>query len=123
DPAAPPAYQVYGANRGGARLQQTADAVLWSVDSQTDNFVLVPQGGAPWKEPRVRLTGRGAYETAGDALKIEQFSLEAGEMQCKVAGEIADLAGRRDMRLQGTTRYDMATVTSLLAPHTGDMVH
>ncbi|MEX2027397.1 MAG: hypothetical protein WEH44_08850, partial [Pirellulaceae bacterium] len=73
-----------------------------------------------WVEPKVSISGEGAYDPAGDKLSLKQAKFAAANVSLAAAGTIDQLTRACQLNLAGNFSCDMASVAQKLRPILGD---
>lgn len=119
DASAPSAWQLAGRVQGQADVRQTGDMTLATIDSRIDQFTAV-WGEHRWQEPQLRLVSHVEHDGGRQAIKLTDFNLVSQALSCSAAGDIRDLSGERELRLNGRVRYDLSKLQPVWQQFTGD---
>jgi hypothetical protein len=138
--------QAAGRPRGqlAGRLQLVPSAGQWTVRSATrvQDFqweTLEPPAAASsgtragtrpeaaktqlvWQEPVVDLNVDGQWLEAEQSVRLQRATLVTSAAQLQVQGDLQQLAGPLQVRLQGSTRFDLDQLTARLQPLYGDQI-
>lgn len=140
------APQAGGRPRGqlAGRLQLVPGAGQWAVRSATrvQDFqweTLEPPAAAStgarvgtrpapaktqlvWQEPVIDLNVDGQWLEAEQAVRLQRATLATSAAQVQLQGELQQLAGPLQVRLQGSTRFDLDQLTARLQPLYGNQI-
>lgn len=119
DPRIAPSCRVAGQLRGNAQVDQSSALTSAQVSTTIDNLQATPAQGQPWREPQIKLDGKGKYDRTGDTLKIEQLQLVSAAVSGDIAGDISRMTATRDMRLAGHVDYDWEKLNRWIQPYLG----
>lgn len=113
DPAQPIEHEVSGTFDGEAVVSRTGTTTEARWQSTARNVSVGAAGKQPWKEPQIRLAGRGRHDRRADKITLTSFELGSDALSLSAGGEINDLAKRRNLELNGNLRYDLAKLEPL----------
>jgi len=113
------AQPVQGALKGAFTLQHAADGLRWDVDLQGQQVVLGPPANATWREPTVKVAGRGSYQPGKDRLNVQEVRVQGEALTLAVHGEVGRLSTSCDLALSGQLQYDLARLAPQVRTHLG----
>lgn len=124
-----PPWRASGMVIGDLRFEDQSGAPVADVQLRGENVALAQwvaaQGGQKagyrqvWQEPLVTATGRTTYDAKSDRLAVQKLVVESKTLQASADGAIENFQSSRDVRVNGTMKYDLAKVTPLLVPYVG----
>lgn len=122
-----PSNYLIGTLSGTAKLVQQDQSLTGDLDAQVEKLVIAgiganaagaPQWEALWKEPRFRVTGRGAYNMSGDLFSLETSVVEVDGVSANAKGKLAECFTNRRIDLSGTLNYDWDVLANRFGPQT-----
>ena len=75
-----------------------------------------------WREERANVNAKLRWNAAAGELWVDSVNVQSGILKLAANGKVSDFSNRAMADLQGTMRYDLATITKLLEPRFGDSV-
>lgn len=105
---AAPAPAVQGSLKGAFGVQNAADGLRWDVDLQGQQVVVGPLTAPTWREPVVKLVGRGAVRPKQDQLTVADARLQADAVTLTLQGDVSRLSSTCELALSGQLQYDLA---------------
>ncbi|MBL9124739.1 MAG: hypothetical protein JNG90_13970 [Planctomycetaceae bacterium] len=108
DPAQKSEHELSGYFDGEVALSRTGSTTEARWQSTARNVSFGVPGKQPWKEPQIRLAGRGRHDRLAQKITLTSFELGSDALGLAATGEINDLANRRNLALDGNLRYDLA---------------
>ena len=122
DPAQRPAWYVDGRLSGTARFDYSAGTTHGAVEAEVENLQVSGGEGRPFRDPRVRLTGRGSYDSATHSVVLDGLEIQSNALAVEGRGG-ADLSGEESAgQFAGQMQYDMQQLSTLLQPYVGSGV-
>lgn len=119
DPQSPSNLQLAGRMTGSLNVQRAGDITTAAWDNTIDRFAANVIGGASWQEPQLRLVSHMEHDGKRELLRLSDFAISSQAFQTTANGQIDDLAGRRNLQLQGRVRYDLARLQPMWQQWTG----
>ncbi|MHB1033106.1 MAG: AsmA family protein [Pirellulales bacterium] len=119
DPKVAPELQLAGDLSGWAKVARAGAVTQAQTEATVTNLVATDRSAKPWKEPKVRLAGRGSYDSAADAVKLDQLRLDSDALTLEASGRLEKPGGDQQLDLAGKVEYDLEKVAFLLRPYVG----
>ena len=107
---------------GQVDLTPVAGRLGAQVDLAFQDLVVGPPASPSWREPKVRVQGRGHYDPAADLVQIDQLQVDGQALGGTAQGQLTKLSGSRDVLLTGRLRCDLEKLTAQLRPALGNGV-
>lgn len=111
-----------GSMVGQADCETSDGRLRLSTDLTLAAVTFGPPAAPTWREPRLRLIGRGALDAAGDNFSVESLRLEGTALTATLDGSLTRLHGPRHLALAGQLQYDLERLAPLFRPYLGDGV-
>jgi hypothetical protein len=126
DPNHPSIWTFAGRLQGQVRITPLADkpqSVNASIDTQIDDLVGTRPGSDPWREPQIRLVGAARYDRSAGDLFMDRMRVTSTMANCDATGKLTDVAGRRDLALEGQLDYEPEKLLALVRPYLGEGIN
>lgn len=110
-----PSYHLMGLIEGRSHLVHEVQAITANVDARITNLVVADletttnqqlHWVALWREPELRVLGKGSYQTEADSFRLDEATLTASGLNLAAHGSLANLSGAQQIDLQGELGYD-----------------
>ncbi len=122
DPAERPAWYVDGRLSGTARFDYSGGTTHGVLAAEVENLQVSGAEGRPFRDPRVRLAGRGSYDSATHSVVLDGLEIRSDTLAVEGRGA-ADLSGEEStVQFAGQMQYDMQQLSALLRPYVGSGV-
>lgn len=120
----PPALDesLRGALGGRISVQTAGTAMTADLDLVVQNIALGAPSAPSWQEPRVQLFARACYDSAGDAVQVEQMKIATSVLSCTAAGKLDRLSSSKDLTMAGRLQYDLEKLQPFLRSKLGSSV-
>jgi hypothetical protein len=115
-----PTHTMLGTFEGRANLVQQGSEIAADMQTNIVKFVVAElqtlpnqqmQWVALWREPDLRLTGKGTYDVSADRLLMDTASMQADGLSLNATGTIAGLSTNQLVDLQGELGYEWQVVS------------
>lgn len=121
DPAAPSSVRWAGLWRGEAQAQRQGARTDARIDSVIEEFA-AQAASSQWREKQVRISGKLGYDGPRQAIEIPEMTVASSAVNLAAQGGVAELAGARELNLQGRVDYDLEKLQPLIQQHLGQGV-
>ena len=114
-----PSYHVMGTFEGRAHLIEHDSVISLDLDTTVTKLVFADLETLPnqqlhwvalWREPELRLIGKGSYDITTDQLQMENAAVEADGLSIIVHGSLAQLSTTQLIDIKGELDYDWSIV-------------
>lgn len=112
DPRGPDA--LHGRGTGPLRFRYAGGTTTFGGTLDVTNFAYGPKDKPVWAEPALRLEADGDYRDAADALTLAVAAAERPGLSLRTKGQLARATTTRDLKFDGTLRYDWDKLTPLV---------
>jgi translocation and assembly module TamB len=115
-----PSYYLQGAMAGRATLAERDSAISVDFEATVDKLLVADlelQSGqqlhwvALWREPQVRLTGRGSYDQTADRMKLDSAELQSSGLSLTASGSLDQTASLMKADFSGELGYDWSVLS------------
>lgn len=118
-PGAKPGTPVQGTLAGRVDLRSKDNLLAAEINVAFKNLMVGPPANPTWREPDVKIVGRGAYDAARDLLLVDRLQVDGSKLSADAKGKIGDLASELRLDLSGTLTYDLEKLEPQLRPILG----
>lgn len=110
-----PSYHLVGALAGKANVVQEGTAMSGDINANVEKVVVAalqtPAGQAPrwealWREEKLILSGKGAYDSVSDDLKVDAASVAVAGLNAAAKGTMQKLSTAQQVDVTGQIGYD-----------------
>ncbi|MEN6407907.1 MAG: hypothetical protein ABFC77_15745 [Thermoguttaceae bacterium] len=115
-------WQIVGQVSGWVQVRQTGGTISGETVNEVSNLAVVDASGQQFKEPQVRLVGRGSYDARTRAMQVDQCELSSTVLAANAAGRVAPAAGVENAQIDAQINYDLERLALLLRPYLGPNV-
>ena len=114
-----PSYHFMGTFEGQAHLAEQDSSISLDLDTTVKKLVVGDLETLPtqqlewvalWREPELRIIGKGSYDIAADELQMETASVKTDGLSVNLNGTLAQLSSAQHVDLKGELGYDWQIV-------------
>lgn len=115
-----PSYTLMGTLEGRANLVEEGNVITADLDTTVTKLVVADletlanrelHWVALWREPELRILGKGTYDITADQLQLETASMQADGLSLNAHGSLAKLSTAQLVDLKGELGYDWQIVS------------
>ena len=107
EPGQNPGEPMAGTLAGRLNWETTENRVIADANLTLKNFLYGEIANPTWREPEIRLAGRGSYDLPTALFHLEKINVVSAMLNAEAKGKIANLTTTRDVDLAGTLAYDL----------------